>query len=227
LRTEIDNTLLISSAFLFRNTLFFNRTSAVFNGQYVYSFSANKALLASGFDGKQFLFHELSLHWNVKPTFSIKIEGQQGEKHANVDYTTGRNYQIQTQQILGTFLFQPSTNYRITLGGRMADKSNAQIFGGEQCLASEITTGVKYNTTQKGSVQADVKFIQLQYEGNPFSAVAFEMLEALKPGTNYTWTLQFQRNIGKNLQMTLQYSGRKSMNSKSIHNGGMELRAFF
>jgi len=227
LRTEIDNTLLISSAFLFRNTLFFNRTSAVFNGQYVYSFSANKALLASGFDGKQFLFHELSLHWNVKPTFSIKIEGQQGEKHANVDYTTGRNYQIQTQQILGTFLFQPSTNYRITLGGRLADKSNAQIFGGEQCLASEITTGVKYNTTQKGSVQADVKFIQLQYEGNPFSAVAFEMLEALKPGTNYTWTLQFQRNIGKNLQMTLQYSGRKSMNSKSIHNGGMELRAFF
>lgn len=227
LRTEIENTLLISSAFLFRNTLYFNRTNAVFNGQYVYSFSANKALLATGFDGKQFLFHELSLLWNVKPTFTVKVEGQQGEKLARVDYTTGRNYQIQTQQVLGEFIFQPSTNYRITLGGRLGLKTNAQFYGGENCDLREITTGFKYNTTQKGSVQADLKFIQLLYTGNPFSAVAFEMLEALKPGANYTWTLQFQRNIGKNLQLTLQYSGRKSMNAKSIHNGGMELRAFF
>jgi hypothetical protein len=57
--------------------------------------------------------------------------------------------------------------------------------------------------------------------------VAFEMLEALRPGSNYTWSVTWQRNVGKNLQLNLVYSGRKPAGINVVHNGGMELRAFF
>jgi hypothetical protein len=53
------------------------------------------------------------------------------------------------------------------------------------------------------------------------------MLEALRPGSNYTWSVNWQRNVGKNLQLNLVYSGRKPAENKVVHNGGMELRAFF
>jgi hypothetical protein len=53
------------------------------------------------------------------------------------------------------------------------------------------------------------------------------MLEALRPGTNYTWNLSYQRSVSKNLQLDLQYNGRRSENTRTIHSGGMELRAFF
>jgi len=53
------------------------------------------------------------------------------------------------------------------------------------------------------------------------------MLEGLKPGVNYTWNVGYQRSISKNLQLSVQYNGRKSEGNKFIHSGGMEVRAFF
>jgi hypothetical protein len=53
------------------------------------------------------------------------------------------------------------------------------------------------------------------------------MLEALRQGVNYTWNIGYQRSVSKNLQISVQYNGRKSENTSMIHAGGMEVRAFF
>jgi len=63
--------------------------------------------------------------------------------------------------------------------------------------------------------------------GNENSAVAFQMLEGLQPGTNYTWNLNFQRKITSYLDINLNYLGRKSETSKAIHTGTIQLRASF
>jgi len=67
----------------------------------------------------------------------------------------------------------------------------------------------------------------LIYDGTTNSAVGFEMLQGLKPGINYIWEISYQRLISKNLQLSINYNGRKSENSSTIHSGGMELRALF
>jgi hypothetical protein len=69
--------------------------------------------------------------------------------------------------------------------------------------------------------------VNIQYTGVQNSALGFEMLEALKPGLNFTWNLGYQHSISKTLQISFQYNGRKSESSKFIHSGGMEVRAFF
>ena len=53
------------------------------------------------------------------------------------------------------------------------------------------------------------------------------MLESLRPGTNFTWNLGYQRNLSENLQISIQYNGRKSEDNDAIHAGGVEVRAFF
>ena len=85
----------------------------------------------------------------------------------------------------------------------------------------------KQNQTEKGGFQGELKWIQLDYTGTSQSAIGYELLESLKPGRNYTWGVSYQRTLAKNLQMTIQYSGRATGNSRTIHNGSMELRAFF
>jgi hypothetical protein len=59
------------------------------------------------------------------------------------------------------------------------------------------------------------------------SPVAYQMLEGLQAGKNATWRLLIQKNITKFLDINLNYLGRKSMETKFIHTGSIQLRAYF
>jgi hypothetical protein len=225
--THIRDTNLIATNTNLRNTVFFNRTSSIFGGEYTFQDLSSKTLLATGFDSKANSYHELSIRWNIKRVFAVEAKGQLGTKDSQADYTSGRNYSLNYYFVQPSFIYQPTTSFRITLDGRYSDKQNELIFGGERSLVSEIGSTFKYNQAEKGSLQGGIKMVKINYTGNQNSALGFEMLEALKPGINYTWNVGYQRSVSKNLQISLQYNGRKSEQSKMIHSGGMEVRAFF
>ncbi len=221
------DTSLISTSSNLRNTLFFNRTSSIFGAEYSYQDIRNKTLLASGFDSRLNEFHQISLRWNIKRKFTLKLSGKAGEKASEADYTSGRDYNIGYYFIEPSIIYQPNTVFRITLDGRASEKRNAQNLGGDLAIVYEIGSTFKFNQVEKGSMQGGMKMVSIQYTGVQNSALGFEMLEGLKPGINYTWNLGYQRSIAKNLQLSIQYNGRKSEDNKMIHSGGMEVRAFF
>lgn len=225
--TQIRDTALIASNTNIRNTLFFNRTSTIFGSDYTYQNTTSKALLASGFDSKSTIYHELSFRWNIAKIFALEGKGQVGTKDAIADYTVGRNYAITYYFIQPSIIYQPSTRFRITLDLRYSTKTNALILGGEKAIVQEIGSTFKFNETEKGSLQGGLKVLKIQFNGNQNSAIGFEMLEALGAGLNATWNIGYQRSVSKNLQLSIQYNGRKSENSTMIHAGGMEVRAFF
>ena len=134
----------------------------------------------------------------------------------------------QNNLIKPTLSYQPSTNFRFTLDARAVQKENVLTGGGgETCQIIDFGSTFKYNQTDKGSFQGEFKVLKIDYDGNVNSAIGFEMLEALRPGLNYTWSIGYQKTVSKNLQITFQYLGRKSENTRIIHTGGMEVRAFF
>jgi len=224
---HIRDTNLIATNSNLRNTLFFNRTSSIVGGEYTFQDLSSKTLLATGFDSKANRYHELSIRWNIKKVFTIESKGQLGTKDSDADYTTGRNYSLHYYFIQPSFIYQPTTTFRVTLDWRYSDKENELQYGGERALVREIGSTFKYNQAEKGSLQGGIKMVNISYDGNQNSALGFEMLEALKPGVNYTWNVGYQRSVSKNLQISLQYNGRKSENTRMIHSGGMEVRAFF
>jgi hypothetical protein len=224
---DISSVSMLSSNLSLNNTLFFNRMGKVLNAEYQVQQNDTKNLLANGQDARSSKSQELLVRWNVLPSFSWESSVKIGAKSSLVDYTVGRNYNYAYQQILESFIYQASTNVRYTLTGRLSNKMNAQSYGGESCLVKELGLTWKQNQTEKGSLQGEFKWIQIDYSGNAQSAIGYELLESLRPGTNFTWTFSYQRSLSKNLQMTIQYSGRDTGNSRTIHNGSMEIRAFF
>ncbi len=225
--TSIRDTNLISTSQNLRNTFYFNRTSNIFGADWTYQNGQNKSLLASGYDSRSNEYHEVKFRLNIAKKFSIETEGQAGNKSSIADYTTGRNFSIDYHYIKPSLIFQPSTSFRISLDSRYAEKHNNDEFGGESAYVSDIGTALKFNQAEKGSLQAEFKVVNIVYSGNQNSALGFEMLEALKPGINYTWNIGYQRLLSKNLQLSIQYNGRKSEKNKAIHSAGMEVRAFF
>jgi len=148
-----------------------------------------------------------------------------GKKESVVDYTPNRNYFLNFWNIQSEFAFQPSTNLRYGISFRKGNKQNIQ--GNETLQLQEFSGNAKWNQTQKGSLQGELKYVKMNFYGSSNSPVGFDMLEALQPGNNMVWNLSYQYFVSKNLQMTFQYLGRRNENSRTIHTGGMELRAFF
>jgi hypothetical protein len=224
---SVLDTNLISSTSNFRNTFYFNRTSSIFSTEYSYQKTQSKVLLATGFDGRAQTYHEVKPQVNILRKFLVALTWQKGQKLVNADYTIGRNYDLQYEWLEPLVAFQPSTSFRLSIGGKYTEKSNQVELGGEKAYLGELNTELRFNQADNGSFQAGFKTIQINYNGNSNSALGFEMLEGLKTGVNYTWNVGYQRSISKNLQLSLQYNGRKSENTRTIHSGGMEVRAFF
>ena len=65
------------------------------------------------------------------------------------------------------------------------------------------------------------------FDGDQNTPVGYQMLEGLQPGNNYTWNLLFNQKLTSILNLTLNYSGRKSEDSKIIHTGMVQLKALF
>ncbi|MCH2223687.1 MAG: hypothetical protein MK066_02880 [Crocinitomicaceae bacterium] len=224
---EIDDVNLLATNSNIRNTVFFNRTSSIFNANYIYQNVQGKTLLASGFDSKLNRFHEVSMRLNLMRKFTLELSGKVGDRHSEADYTSGRDYRLAYGVVEPSIIYQPSTVFRLTLDGRVSEKKNDSLLGGEIAKVLELGTTLKYNQLKKGSLQGGIKIVQIAYDGIANSALGFEMLEGLKPGVNYTWNVSYQRSISKSLQLSIQYNGRKSEENRPIHSGGMEVRAFF
>jgi hypothetical protein len=225
--SEIRDSNLISTSSSIKNSLFFNRNSPIFGMEYNYQKISSKTLLASGFDSRFLNSHEFSARWNITKTFSLNGKYSTGNKLSIIDYTVNRNYSIQFQNFNSEIAYQPNTNLRIGLNAQYNSKFNLELFGGESGKSLQFSVNGKYNESKKGSFLLDYKTVVNSFIGNPNSAVGFEILEGLKPGINHVWTINYQRLLSKNLQLSIQYLGRKSEGNRIIHSGGMELRALF
>lgn len=225
--SQVADSNLISLSSNIRNTIYFNRTSNIAGADYTYHNTNSKTLLASGFDSRANVYHELSVRWNIKKQFTLKVSGQKGVKSSLADYTSGRNYELDYVRLEPSFIYQPNTVFRISLDARGSEKLNVISVAQERSQVLEIGTKLKWNQVEKGSFQGSFSVLKISYNGEQNSALGFEMLESLKPGINYTWSALYQRSISRNLQLSFQYNGRKSEDNRMIHSGGMELRAFF
>ena len=224
---NIDAFGLQSANAQFSNTLLFNKNSKLFNAEYNFLKQENKILLANGYDAKALLKHQINLRIYLSEKMAFETTLLSGSSTALADYTTGRNYQISQQEIKPQLIFQEGSKLRISMTGAYSIKQNDNLYGGQIANSKTLEAAWKVNQSEKGSFNGNFKYAYYNFSGNILSAAAYEMLDGLKPGTNWTWQFSFQKIVGKNLQLSLNYSGRKMPNSKFIHVGGMELRATF
>lgn len=224
---NVADTSLLSFNSTIRNTLYFNRTNSIFGADYTFSDVGSKVLLANGFDARTNRFNQLNIRWNIKKQFTLTTTSEAGTKGSSADYTSGRDFNINYLKIQPTFIYQPNTRFRVALEYRQENKKNDTNLGGETALVHDLGTEFKYNQAEKGSLTGNFNAVRISYVGAQNNALAFEMLESLRPGLNFTWGLGYQRSVSKNLQVSIQYNGRKSENNDMIHAGGVEVRAFF
>ncbi|MFK8045430.1 MAG: hypothetical protein AB8B72_08040 [Crocinitomicaceae bacterium] len=223
---NIADTSLINSLSSIRNTLFFNRLNPVFGMEYLVRNNTSKSLLTSGFSANFRQSQILKLRWNISKVFNLKLEYENGNRRSESDFASNRNFDYKNQIADLVFTYQPNTAFRIGLNAQYGEKLNDSELE-EKAELFKIGSELRINQAKKGSFSANLATNIIRYNAASNTPLAFELLEALKPGVNFIWGISYQRKVATNLQLNFNYNGRKSEELNAIHSGGMELRAFF
>lgn len=224
-QTRDDKLATLNSSF--RNTLFINQVSPVFGLDLTYQDMRNKVLLVNGFDTRQNKYKEATLRWNMSQQFWWEIVYKDGNKVSRSQFFNTRDYSIRYYEASPKLNYQPNTAFKASASFRYTEKKNNVEYGAQQAELQDYGIEIKYNVLQKGSLNAKANFIQIKYNAETNTSLAFEMLDALQKGKNITWGIIYQRNLSNNLQLSLTYDGRVSEQTKAIHTGGAQVRAYF
>lgn len=222
-----DTTKLSALNASLRQSLFFNQSAAVFGADYTYQNNMSKQLLTNGYETRGNETHEFRWRWNLTRAWSINSANTLGKKSNVSLYFSTRNYSIESYDLEQKLSYQPNTAFRISAIYKYSKKQNIIEGGFQKAELNDIGLEFKYNQVEKGSLTGKADFITITYNDLENTSIAYEMLNALKVGYNYTWGLSYQRNLTNNIQISINYDGRKSPNSKIINIGGAQIRAFF
>lgn len=210
----------------FRNSLYFNRGKQHFSSIYTYLNSTSKSLFSTGLQSMSLeshqleIRHKLGLSWLINWLSSIDHSSSQSESFEN------RNYRIDGLKLRPeiTFILNPNTRFEVYYQYR--NRQN-QIGQEETLTQQKIGLNFHFAKAAKYSINGSLNYIYNTYDGNPFSPVAYELLEGLQPDQNFTWQVLFQKKITAYLDLNLSYNGRKSQGSSTIHTGSVQLKAYF
>jgi len=224
---QINDTVLISSNALFRQSVFFNQSSAVGGFDYTYQDNQSKQVVTNGPESRLNKQHELRTRINFTKSIGFFTSSTVGTKQSFAQFFTNRNYSIRLFEFEPKISYQPNTAFRASAGYKRIEKTNAAEFGNQQSFTNDFLMELKMNQLSKGSFTMRMDYLIINYSGEINSPIAFEMLNSLKPGENLTWNANYQQNLNSYLQISFNYEGRKSPGTKIIHIGGAQVRAFF
>jgi hypothetical protein len=210
----------------FRNQLFFNRGKQHYTMSYTYFDSELKNVLSFGAvtqkgSGHQFNFtHKIQDQWLLN--FQTNIESNR----ATSENFTSKNYDLDQWLVSPKLSYLMDDNKRFDLFYQFHKKNNL-IQGQEILEQHKLGISAVLTQNQKAAITAELNYFSNDFRGNANNPVAYQMMEGLQPGTNFTWSVVAQKRLTKYLDLNLNYFGRKSESSQTIHTGTVQLKAYF
>ncbi len=224
---DVNDTSLISTNYNLRQSLFFNQSSAVFGFDYTFQDNKGKQLLTNGYESRELQTHELRTRWNITRAWGFFTTSTAGQKTATSQFFASRNYHIEIMETEPKLSYQPSTSFRISTLFKYTEKENTAPGGFQKATVQDYALELKFNKLSKGSFNARFDYLYITYNDEENTPISFEMLNSLRPGQNITWSASYQQNLSGNIQISFTYDGRSAPNTKIVHIGGAQVRAFF
>jgi len=213
-----------------RANLFYNRTNPVYGMDLLFAASESKSLLTQGYEtiGKSDLTY--NTRFNIKRLYNAKLALGRSLKSSASDFLSQKNYTIESWLLRPEFAYQPSPDLRVTGSLNYTHKVNIASILKERALLYEAGLDTRFSRVSQRSVSGGIRYIRIMAdlkETPVGSALGYEMLEALRPGNNFTWSINWQEKLVSGLQLSFIYEGRKSEGSPAIHTGRVQASAFF
>jgi hypothetical protein len=219
-----DNLLGLNTSF--RNSLFYNRGKQKHSTTYTYTQNALQTLLSVGSQESENKSHQLQYTHLFQKTWLLNFGTKITKTSLFSENYESKNFEIKAYQFNPKISYLFNKNASWDLFYEYQNKEN-QLGNGEQLKQSRFGTSFSYANDKKITMNGEFSMYNNQFEGDALLPVAFQMLEGLQPGKNLTWRLLLQKNLTQFLDININYQGRKTETSQTIHTGNVQLRAYF
>ncbi|MGI4865745.1 MAG: hypothetical protein ACRYFZ_17615 [Janthinobacterium lividum] len=234
---EDDNLLAFNQ--LVRQTVYFNRANPTFGAELTAQQTQQKTLLAQGFDLRNLTTQSLLLRRTLAQSFTGRLTLARDVREAQSTYSTNsaflsaRNFRLRIYTIQPEISYQPSTALRFTGTLQHIEKRDLLVHDLQPDLNNTRGTfddlGLETRLSQVGkrTLTAATHVTRVSFEGEVASVVGLEVLQALRPGSNFTWNLNLEQRLANGLNITVAYDGRKSSGLNVVHTGRMQVAVLF
>ena len=212
--------------FSLRNVLFYNRGKQRYTTSYTFLTNKSQSLLSIGAQTNNLRSHQFNFNHKFLKSWLLTVDHNFSTNESTNESFPTRNFDINEIQLQPRIAYIFNENAQFDIFYQYTSKDN-QIGNLERLQQSNYGLSFTYNNAQKVALTGEFNYFQNDYSGNSNTPVAFQILEGLQPGRNFTWSLIAQKRLTKFLDLNLNYFGRKTQTSKAIHTGTVQLKAYF
>jgi hypothetical protein len=182
--------------------------------------------LSIGFQENKSKNQQLLFMHKVLNTWLFELRNNIGTTDNASENFSANNYELSHWSINPKISFLASANTKLDAFYKYSVQENSL---GALETVDQQRMGVSFSVAKKDKISLNGEFNYYinDFTGSSFSPVAYQMLEGLEKGRNMTWNAFVQKRITKFLDLNISYFGRKGETSKTIHNGNIQLKAFF
>ncbi|MGJ8548137.1 hypothetical protein [Winogradskyella wichelsiae] len=226
LKDDLDIEDFVALNYSIRNVLFFNRGKQRYTTSYTYLTNKSRNLLTTGIQQNKTNSHQINFNHKIDVNWLINTLASLSNDDSKSENFTSRNYNLDEYQFQPKLSYLFSENAQFDIFYQYTSKENT-IDSFETLIQNNYGLSFTYNNAQKIALTGEFNFFENDFEGDSNTPVAYQMLEGLQAGKNFTWSLLAQKKLTKYLDLNLNYFGRKSETSKMIHTGTVQLKAYF
>ncbi len=210
-----------------RFSLFYNRNAPGLGFDVTRQRLDNKSLLSGGYELREKDSWTSNLRMTINSTYILRLSGTLGALINQADYVSGRNFELTFKTYAPEVVIQPGKQFRVTGKWERRLKNDPIEESGDFSDINDFSIMFTWLRQGKGSLNANFQWVDIDFQGEQNSLVGYELLEALQPGSNQKWTINWQQSLGRGLQLNLQYFGRNSTENRAVHTGTAQLTAYF
>jgi len=223
---NFDENKMIGLNLSLRNSIYFNRNIQKYSASYTFGKQRNKQQYFIGTQENNTKTHQVEFTHKFATFWLFNLMGKVSKNDLQTENFNNRNYIIKGKEIQPKITFLQTQNKRFTAFYHYKNKANS-LENFEALKQQKFGIEYYYISAKQDQITANINVFLNDFSGDTNTPVAYQMLEGLQAGKNYTWNLLFNRKLNSFLNLNLNYLGRKSENSKIIHTGNIQLRAIF
>lgn len=219
-----DNQLALNKSV--RNVLFYNRGRQRYTTSYTFLTNTSRTLLSIGFQESKLKSHQLNFNHKFATSWLVNLKSSLDKNESLSENFASRNYSIDEVRLQPklSYLFNENARFDVFYQYTTKDNTTGNM---ETLFQNNYGMSFTFNNGQKVAITGEVNYFDNTFEGNANTPVSYQMLEGLQPGKNFTWSLLAQKKLTTYLDLNLNYFGRKTETSKTIHTGTIQLKAYF